>query len=265
MRLFLAGLCIAASQASAEPVSGDFFGSLPPAEIIFLGEIHDNPEHHENQARAIVAMAPLALVFEMLTREQAERIPDELPSKEALQALLDWDDSGWPDFSLYFPLFNAAPHARFYGAELPRETARAAMGRDVADVFGQDYQKFGLHQPLTAQQQAAREALQAEAHCHALPEHLLPAMVAVQRLRDALLAQTALQAYQETGGPVIVITGSGHARTDWGAPFKLSQAAPDLQIISVGQFESAPDGAPPFDYWIVTDPAARPDPCALFE
>lgn len=265
MRQFIAGFCIAASQAAAEPGLGELFASLPSADVVFLGEVHDNSEHHENQARAIVAIAPAAIVFEMLTREQAERIPDSLPSKDTLEALLDWESSGWPDFSLYFPVFRAAAEARFYGAELPREAARAAMEHDVTDVFGPDYRRFGLDQPLPAQQQAEREALQSAAHCHALPDHLLPAMVAIQRLRDAMLAQTALQAHEETGGPVIVITGTGHARTDWGAPFKLSQAAPDLQIISVGQFESAPDGAPPFDYWIVTDPAARPDPCALFE
>ena len=265
MRLFLAGACVAASQAAAEPISGDFLDSLPPADIVFLGEVHDNPKHHENQARAMAAIAPVAVVFEMLTEEQAVRIPGELPSEETMRRILDWDNSGWPDFALYYPLFEVAPDARFFGAALPRAAAREAVGRDPADIFGPDAQMFGLDQPLPAQQQEARETLQAEAHCNALPEHLLPGMVEVQRLRDALLAQTALQAFAVTGGPVVVITGTGHARTDWGAPFKLTGAAPDLRVVSIGQFEVLPDDTPPFDYWIVTDPSPRPDPCELFQ
>ena len=35
------------------------------ADIVLLGEIHDNPEHHANQAAIVRALQPAALVFEM--------------------------------------------------------------------------------------------------------------------------------------------------------------------------------------------------------
>lgn len=66
-------------------------------------------------------------------------------------------------------------------------------------------------------------------------------MVDIQRLRDAMLADAALEAVTQTGGPVIVITGTGHARNDWGAPYMLTQAQPDLRVLSVGQFELTPE------------------------
>ena len=35
------------------------------ADITVLGEIHDNPGHHANQAAIVKALQPAALVFEM--------------------------------------------------------------------------------------------------------------------------------------------------------------------------------------------------------
>ena len=66
------------------------------------------------------------------------------------------------------------------------------------------------------------------------------------------------------GRPVAVITGNGHARTDWGIPPMLARALPDASVISVGQLERTPDRAVPHDVWLVTDPIERPDPCAVF-
>lgn len=90
-------------------------------------------------------------------------------------------------------------------------------------------------------------------------------MVAAQRLRDAAFARTALQALKETGGPVVVITGSGHADKFRGMPVALSAAAPNVSVLSVGQVEG--DGnVPPgtFDLWLRTQATERGDPCAAF-
>ena len=83
--------------------------------------------------------------------------------------------------------------------------------------------------------------------------------------RDASFAQTALQALEDTGGPVLVITGNGHARTDWGVPFYLDLVAPDAQVISVGQLVTG-EIAPPYDRWIMTGgfDAGEGDPCDRF-
>ena len=102
------------------------------------------------------------------------------------------------------------------------------------------------------------------AHCDLLPPELLPDFVTIQRLRDARLAQVALDALAATGGPVAVITGTGHARTDQGVPLKLARAAPQVRVLALGQLESDPSDSAPFDLWIVTDPVDRPDPCDAF-
>ncbi len=235
-------------------------------DIWVLGEVHDNPAHHAVQAERVVRIAPTALVFEMLTPDQAAQVTDALRDDvDVLSAALDWDSSGWPDFSLYYPIFAAAPGARVYGAGVPRAEARKVMEAGLEAAFGGDAAAFGLDAPLPPDQQDAREALQKRAHCDALPAEMLPVMVDIQRLRDARLASTARRAMAETGGPVAVITGNGHARRDWGMPALMARAAPDLEVFALGQGE---DGLPPdglFDE--VTDAPApeRDDPCAVFD
>jgi uncharacterized iron-regulated protein len=235
------------------------------ADVVALGEVHDNPAHHAHQARAVAALHPKALVFEMLTADQAARMPQTLPDAASLAATLQWDAKGWPDFALYYPIFVAAPKAWFYGAEIPRDLARKAFDTGIAAAFGPDAATYGLTTPLAAADQSAREAEQLEAHCNALPPEFLPGMVAVQRLRDAALARAVVQAMAETGGPVAVITGNGHARRDQGLAVPLALAAPDLRLMTLAQFEETAPENPPYDLWLVTPAAPREDPCLAFK
>jgi len=250
---------------AAEEIGPDRLADLPPAQVVILGEVHDNPHHHANQAAAVAALSPAALVFEMLTPTQAARVtPDLRGDAAALGAALGWAEAGWPDFALYHPIFTAAPAAAVYGAAVPRDAARAAFEGGAAAAFGPGAPRFGLDRGLPAAEQAAREAEQMAVHCDALPADLLPGFVAAQRLRDARLAEVALDALEQTGGPVAVITGNGHARLDRGMAPLLHAAAPEVTVLSIGQFEAPPDLPVPFDLWLVTPPADRPDPCAAF-
>ncbi|WP_236553164.1 ChaN family lipoprotein [Roseovarius indicus] len=234
-------------------------------DISVLGEVHDNPAHHAAQAERVQNIAPRALVFEMLTPEQANSITPELRGDaDALAKALDWENSGWPDFAMYYPIFAAAPDARIYGAGVGRDEARAAMDGGFDGPMDGNAARFGLDEPLPQHQQDAREALQMEAHCNAIPEEMLPGMVRIQRLRDAMLARMALEAHEETGGPVVVITGNGHARRDWGMPALLALAAPELEVHVVGQTENEMPLVGGFDEVLSAPPAQRDDPCEAF-
>lgn len=257
-------LYMSALPAGAEPLMDPDL--LAGADVVILGEVHDNPAHHLWQAEALRALAPAAVVFEMLSPDQAARVtPDLLAMPEALARALDWQASGWPDFTLYQPVFGSLDTAAIYGAALPYDVVRAAVSDGAAARFPGDAGVFGLDRPLPQDQQALREEMQAEAHCNALPATLLPGMVEAQRLRDAGFAATVLEALETSGGPVVLITGNGHARTDWAVPAMIALAAPEVVVISAGQFESEPDPDVPFDLWHVTEPALREDPCAAFQ
>lgn len=246
--VFAFALCLAATPALTQ-------------DILILGEIHDNPGHHIRQAGELVAFAPKAVIWEMLTPEQAAAAEAAPRNADAIAAATAWAESGWPDFALYAPVFAAAPQARIFGAALPRETVRRAIDEGAAAVL--DDPRFPLG-PLPEEEQTTREAEQQEAHCNALPETLLPGMVEAQRLRDAAFARAALDAFEATGGPVAVITGNGHTRRDRGIPVMLHHAAPHLTVETLGQFEEPPEPDAPYDRWAISPAPDREDPCAAF-
>lgn len=261
MRGLFCALAAAATPVSAEPAHDVI---VPSAAVVILGETHDNPHHHARQAEIVAALDPAALVFEFLTPGQAEgHVPGA--AEADLEAALGWDAStGLPDFSMYYPIFAAAPEAEVLGARVPRPEAREAMQRGVIEVFSGSAPLFGLDEPLPEDEMAQRLALQAEAHCDALPEEMLPLMVEVQRLRDAELARATLAALEAAGPPVVVITGNGHARKDWGLPALLGQARPGLEVFALGQAEGEGALSGDFDLVVSSPPVDREDPCAAF-
>lgn len=232
------------------------------AQIVVLGEQHDNPAHHHRQAIWVAALQPSALVFEMLTADQAARAAGGWTDQASLDAVIGWSGTAWPSFDMYYLIFAAAPDAVIYGAGVPRDALRAQLGRPIADH--PLAARFGLDAAADPEEQAARETLQAQAHCGALPQEMLPVMVDAQRLRDASLADAALRALGETGGPVVVITGNGHARSDWGMPALVATAAPDVVVFALAQGEDGADVAGAFALTLDAPAPERGDPCAAF-
>ncbi|MEQ5869576.1 ChaN family lipoprotein [Sagittula sp. NFXS13] len=266
MRYFIAILALITMTPAAQADGGFSVEDMRGADVVFLGEVHDNPDHHMRQADIVAQLQPRGIVWEMLTGVRASAVTPEMLGAEAvLGPFLYWEENGWPDFSMYYPIFAAAPDAQHFGAALPREEARRVMGAPVAEVFGTNAALFGLDRDLPESQQQARESMQMSAHCDALPEEVLARMVDIQRLRDARIAAVIREAIVATGGPVAVITGNGHARKDWGAPEALSRAMPDLTIYALGQGEDgrAPDGT--FDAVADAPAVERDDPCAAFQ
>jgi len=234
-------------------------------DVVLLGETHDNPGHHDHQRAFEESLQPRAIVWEMLTQEQAGKVTEALIADPAtLEQTLDWASSGWPDFDMYYPIFEAMPGAIYYGGHLPQTEARAAFKTGIEAAFGDEAKAYGLTEQLAEDEQVVREASQMRAHCDAMPEEMLPDMVDIQRLRDAILARAVIKAHAETGGPVAVITGTGHARKDWGVPVYLARVAPELKVFALGQSEEG-HTVGEFDRALDSPKVDRDDPCAAFK
>ncbi len=263
--ILLCALVVVAASAQADDlIPDDVLSAMKSADVVILGEVHDNPRHHLVQAEAVKSIQPSAVVWEMVSEEGAQRLADKaISDPEELSRILRWLESGWPPLSMYYPIFQATD-APVYGAMVPRKAARAAMERGAATTLGADAARYGLTVALPADEQADREADQLAAHCNAIPESVLPQLVAIQRLRDAVLARAILRAHEETGGPIAVITGNGHARKDRGIPTFLSRLQPGLKLFVLGQSE---DGlvSGEFDAVIDSPVVEREDPCKAFE
>lgn len=261
MKQFLIALISLAIPALAQDttLTADDMARLKAADVVILGEVHDNPTHHATQAQIVEELQPAALVVEMLGAEDAT----DLAADPAGYAEL-WAETGWPDFQMYLPIFQAH-FGLIFGAAVPRDVARATYTGGVSMHFQGDAAAYGLMDALPEGQRAQRIELQFQAHCEAMPREMMNGMIEVQRLRDATLAAGVVQAVADTGGQVVVITGNGHARKDWGVPSYLARVAPELTVISVGQSEDGVLSKGGFDIVLDAPTPDRPDPCEQFK
>ncbi len=232
-------------------ISQPMIARMAAADVVFLGEIHDNALHHQGQAKIIAALKPEVVVFEMLSSTQAALV-NEIGTEnlDTLGQRIGWEAAGWPDFNIYAPIFAALDTAQVVGA---------------AAVFGAGAAGFGLTQAVPQPQLERRMQMQFDAHCAAMPMDMMGGMVEAQRLRDAYFADASLKALKTYGAPIVVIVGNGHARRDWGVPAMIALAATDVTTIAVG-FVEVPslDDDPRFDITLATARALRGDPCDAF-
>ncbi|MEO8878048.1 MAG: ChaN family lipoprotein [Polyangiaceae bacterium] len=243
---------------------GAIFAEARAADIVWLGEKHDNPEHHLLQARVLAALvkagARPAVVFEMI-EDDKQSVLDALAARPSATAAdyrtaLDWDHSSWPAFAMYEPIFEVALHAKL---RIVAGNAPGALVKQVA-FTGEgagDLAKL----PPDAEHDLEQE-LDA-AHCGMLPADSLPAMALAQRVRDSRLAQHAREA-EKTGVPrAVVITGNGHARNDRGGPWEASRAEPTLHQFSISFHEAPADADPnqPYDAVWITSAMPPEDHC----
>ena len=173
IRLLIPILLALGSAPQAAELSPTKRAQMLAADVVLLGEVHDNRAHHLIQAEMIEALAPKAVIFEMLSPAQAALVnASDRADLAALGQEIGWEAAGWPPFTLYAPIFTVLGDAPVVGAASPRDQIRAAFQEGAAAVFGPGASEFGLERPLPAPEQEARTEMQFEAHCRAMPREM---------------------------------------------------------------------------------------------
>jgi uncharacterized iron-regulated protein len=245
------------------------------ADVIYLGEQHDNPEHHAQQ-RAVVGalvsegMRP-ALAFEMLNERQqpaVDRAMAEPSTPEELGRRLEWKSRGWPDFSMYWPLFELARRDRLpvLAIDLDPAVVRRIAREGRASVAGPRESLDSLL-PVDRERDAAVTRSIRDGHCGLLPESRLPFMVQAWHARNVTMARH-IAAAVDGGRPVVVIIGRGH-QDPGGLPAQLAALRPGTRQFVVSMVEMSPDAGaePPVEATTAdvvwrTRAVDRGDPCA---
>ena len=255
-----------------------------PADVLILGEAHDNPHHHK--VRAALLSTP-AIVMEHLRADQQAGLAafNALQSGAApaatvadFKSKVDWANGGWDKYPID-PLLEAAVASRatLYAGDPPRDLIRKIAKQGPGVLSEADRTRLALDKPLGPELDTASAAEIEASHCGMLPATAIPSMAFAQRFRDANLADATLQAVSNHGR-AILLTGNNHARTDRGVPWYLRARAPDGKVVSIvlvevesGQNDPEtyvprdPAGKPAADYLIFTPAIAREDPCKAFE
>jgi uncharacterized iron-regulated protein len=253
------------------------------ADHVLLGEVHVNPWHHAAQEAVLAALVAQgrrpAVVFEMMDRDQQPAIDalraERRPTADELGEATGFSDSGW-DWPLYRPLVALALEhdLPILAGNATREETVTLVKDGAGAMDPARWQSLGLDRPLVATAQAALVDIMVQSHCGHAPGDYAVRLVEAQRLRDATMSDVMLGA---APAPTVLITGSGHARRDFGVPLYLQERAPAARMLTLRLVEVAPgaddpmdyrdtiDGLPrPFDYLWFTPALERPDPCEAF-
>jgi len=195
----------------------------PDADVLLLGELHDDPAHQRRHRQVVASLAAegrlAALAIEMAEAgtSTAGLPPDA--SEAEVRTALRWNEDGWP-WATYGPAIMAAVRAGapVRGANLPRTQMRPAM------------QDASLDGALDARALAAqREAVRA-GHCDLLPPQQLPGMVRVQVARDRAMARVVAEALS-AGRTVVLLAGAAHVDPAVGVPRHLPEGLRVLPVV----------------------------------
>lgn len=246
------------------------------AEVLLLGETHDNREHHRLQGRILenrlAAGARPALLMEQFDIDQQRALDEARLAGKDLSPLM----RGW-DWSLYQSLVALANAARIplLAANLPRGATRPVVREGYSTLPVGEVQRLALDSVWDDARQKHMSALIDESHCGKISADLRNGLVRAQRLRDATLADSALS---KLDGGVVFILGRGHARRDVGVPRYFEARRPGTRVLSIGfvevnggnllptQYENERvGGIAPYDVIWFTPRAERTDPCLAFD
>jgi uncharacterized iron-regulated protein len=255
---------------------------LAAADVVFLGELHDDPEHHADQLKVLVDLTnagrPRAVAMEQFDRGEQEALDrarrDRPHDARFVAEAAGFNFKGW-NWNLYEPIIDRtlAAGLPLIAANLSRKEASDIVHGGTQSLSPERRVALALDRPLPPYAMDELHEAIAEGHCGQLPDDIVRGMVEAQRVRDAVISDTVMP-YARRG--VVVIAGRGHARRDYGAPFYIAARDPQLDIVSVGMFETdahgrpnierteaehAERGRPVFDFLWFAPAVTRGEPC----
>lgn len=233
--------------------------ALRDAEFRLLGEKHDNIDHHRLQARMIEALQPTGVAFEQI--DDGDPVGEPTSAAELAESVA-WSESGWPEFSMYEPVFSATLAA---GAQvLPAHPTRDQLmgsARAGLESLGEAAEDLPLDRELDEAQNGSLEQEIVDSHCGHADPNTVHMMIGMQRLKDAWMARALVR----HGAGAVLVAGNGHTRADRGVPHYLDGGAVTLAFREVDRDEDDPAAyEEPADFVWFTPRVEDVDPCEKF-
>lgn len=236
------------------------------AQVLLLGEVHDNPAGHAQRADMLRGFVengwrPAIAMEQFDTDQQAalDAAMDSCADAGCVVEELATGKSGW-EWGHYKPVIDLAIRydLPLVAANLSRSDASKIVKQGFAAALpAATIQRYALDS-LPAELLAAQQKEVDDGHCGMLPEQMLAPMAKAQIARDVVMAE-AMRAHAGRG--VVLIAGNGHVRNDIGVPYWLRRDG--MEPRAVAFLEPSGDTAP-YDAAQRIPATDRPDPCAQF-
>lgn len=213
------------------------------ADLVLLGETHDSPCDHAQQARLIRLMAAAgrgpAIGLEMVPavlQPELDRFNRGEIGPDGLAEAVDWPRTWGYPFDLYRPIFMAAAELKLpvYGLNVPHAVVRAVARGGLESLTPQQRALVpgNIVEPSPAQLESLREVYSMHGNPDDDPARF-SRFVLAQSLWDTAMAAKALDVRRATGRPVAVVAGGGHVEFGWGIELRAASLDPSVNVFTV--------------------------------
>ncbi len=246
----------------------DLVDDLLQADVIYLGEKHDNPEHHRLQRRIIQALIAKGrhphLGFEFFSTSETPLLLDFVDSQRAhhsdvvekrveamLRKQLGWDDKSDTLWSYYLELLRLAKKKNLLAAGLDLSDAqKRRISRKGWDKLTEIEKRsiFSTHLDDKIYQNYMYNIF-SQVHCGIKNPGMQSRLYDTWVARNDTMAHTIAELHDtQPDRPVVVIIGGGHTEHNLGVVDRVRHLRPGISQVNVGFVEIAPTPSPVHDY-----------------
>jgi len=209
---------------------------LHTARVIFVGESHDQIEHHQIQVRMIQSLVAkrkdVVIGMEMFERSQQpilDRWSQGLLKEEEFLKEVQWENTWGMDYELYKDILDMAKshHLKVLGLNVPRDLVRKVAENGIEKLSPEDRKMLPV-MDLTNQQHRAYIATIYKDHGKGSAKDF-ENFYEAQCLWDEGMTESLfefLRSPRAEGKIVLVFAGSGHIVFDFGIPKSLYRRIP---------------------------------------
>ena len=238
----------------------DMVQSIQSKEHIFIGEKHDNPDHHRWQGKILNSVHhDRTVAFEMLNVDQKNTASVETSLDFAES--VSWEQSGWPEFSLYAPIFDVVfTQGLSIVFAHPSRTDIMRVMKEGANKQEEMLMSAGI--PLSESSKVELREEIVTSHCGHAPDAMVEMMLLAQQYKDAFMADRIQREKKKS----VVIAGTGHTRSGKGLPRFFS--SDQIAVVHLVEVEPEKEDVHSYrqnaDYLVFTPRMSNEDPCDVF-
>lgn len=257
---------------------------IKDANVLLLGEVHDNPLHHDFQKKLLQAQLDSgsrpSLLMEQFNSDGQQKLDIALANPNRDEAFSNAADLiKFGDWQLYAPLLSVAVDYKLpiIAANIASAQLQPVMRQGFNAYDPDDLKRVAVNEVWSESRDKYLSEHIEGTHCGQISPQWRAGLVRGQRLRDALMVDAAVSSF---GRGIFGVVGRNHARRDIGLPLYFAARNPSARILSVGFVEVIPGNVSPEKYAIETatgsvpydviwfsprlDRSGRFNPCAEF-